>query len=83
MTKQIAGGSFILGEVNYSSVTTPEDFNSEQRMIAETTKDFIDGEIIPRDEEIEALNYDLTVELLKKAGEIGLLGLKCQKSMEA
>ncbi|GAE32543.1 acyl-CoA dehydrogenase family protein [Alkalihalobacillus hemicellulosilyticus] len=74
MTKYVAGGSYMLNEVNYQSVMTPEDFQTEQRMIAETTKEFIEGEVIPCDEELEALNYERTVELLQKAGEIGLLG---------
>ncbi|MFA9455989.1 acyl-CoA dehydrogenase family protein [Halalkalibacter sp. AB-rgal2] len=74
MTKYVAGGSYMLNEVNYQSVMTPEDFQTEQRMIAETTKEFIEEEVIPRDEELEALNYERTVELLQKAGDIGLLG---------
>ena len=53
---------------------SPEDFTEEHRMIAETTADFIAGEVAPHDEEIEKLNYELTVKLMRKAGELGLLG---------
>ncbi|CAG7657879.1 putative acyl-CoA dehydrogenase [Paenibacillus allorhizosphaerae] len=71
---RIAGGSFIIEDTDYQRVFTPEDFTEEQRMIAQTTEDFVEGEIAPQDEAIEKLNYELTVELLRKAGELGLLG---------
>lgn len=61
---------------------TPEDFTEEQRMIGETTKDFIEGEILPQDEAIESLNYDLTVKLLQKAGELGLLSADVPEQYE-
>ncbi|TVY11995.1 acyl-CoA dehydrogenase family protein [Paenibacillus cremeus] len=71
---RITGGSFIIEEIDCQQVFTPEDFTEEQRMIAQTTVDFVTGEVAPHDEAIEKLNYELTVELLHKAGELGLLG---------
>ncbi|MCM3782616.1 acyl-CoA dehydrogenase family protein [Neobacillus mesonae] len=71
---KIVGGSFVIDQVDQNRVLTPEDFTEEHRMIAETVRDFIDGEVVTRDEEIEKLNYELTVELLRKAGDLGLLG---------
>ncbi|WP_334076570.1 acyl-CoA dehydrogenase family protein [Paenibacillus sanfengchensis] len=71
---KVLGGSFVIEEGDYRSVVTPEDFTEEQRMIADTTVQFVEGEIVPRDEEIENLDYGLTVELLRKAGDLGLLG---------
>lgn len=71
---KIKGGSFIVDNVDVNRIVTPEDFTGEHRMIGETVRDFIDGEVIPSDEELEKLNYELTVELLQKAGELGLLG---------
>ncbi|BAU27933.1 alkylation response protein AidB-like acyl-CoA dehydrogenase [Aneurinibacillus soli] len=68
------GGQFILEEVDFQSVFTPEDLNDEQKMIARMTRDFIEGEVEPHAEEIEKLNYELTVKLLRQAGELGLLG---------
>lgn len=72
--RKILGGAFVIEDLECSQVTTPEDFTEEHRMIAETTEDFVSAEILPHDEEIEKLNYDLTVKLLRKAGEVGLLG---------
>ncbi|MDQ0087699.1 alkylation response protein AidB-like acyl-CoA dehydrogenase [Paenibacillus anaericanus] len=74
MMNKVLGGSFMIEDIDYRQIVTPEDFTEEHRMIAETTEKFVAGEIIPRDEEIEKLNYGLTVELLQKAGELGLLG---------
>ncbi|MFC6333688.1 acyl-CoA dehydrogenase family protein [Paenibacillus septentrionalis] len=73
-SKKIAGGSFILDETDFNQVVTPEDFTEEHRMIAETTEQFLQGAVLPRDEEIEKLNYELTVDLIRQAGELGLLG---------
>lgn len=70
---KIAGGSFVLDDIDSELVVTPEDFNEEQRMILQTTVDFLEGEVLPKDEEIEKLDYELTLDLLKKAGELGLL----------
>ncbi|MED4731521.1 acyl-CoA dehydrogenase family protein [Aneurinibacillus migulanus] len=68
------GGQFILEEADYNSVFTPEDFSEEQQMIARMTRDFIEGEVAPKSEELEKLDYELTVKLLRQAGELGLLG---------
>lgn len=70
----VAGGSFVLETSDWDSIMTPERFTDEQRMIADTTKRFVEGDVLPHDDEIEKLNYDLTVNLLRKAGELGLLG---------
>jgi alkylation response protein AidB-like acyl-CoA dehydrogenase len=67
------GGQFILEEADFNTVFTPEDFTEEQQMIARMTRDFIEGEVAPKAEEIEKLDYELTVNLLRQAGELGLL----------
>lgn len=72
--KAVTGGSFLLGPVQAGNVFTAEDFTDEQRMIAKTTHDFVQKEVIPKDEEIESRHLETTVSLLKKAGELGLLG---------
>lgn len=68
------GGSFIIEDIGFELVVTPEDFTEEHRMIGQTTEDFVAGEVAPHDEQIEKLDYRLTVDLLRKAGELGLLG---------
>ncbi|MBP3966325.1 acyl-CoA dehydrogenase family protein [Paenibacillus lignilyticus] len=68
------GGRFVVEDMSPSAIVTPEDFTEEQRMIADAARAFLVGEVRPRDAEIEALDYKLTVELMQKAGELGLLG---------
>ncbi|PYI55845.1 acyl-CoA dehydrogenase family protein [Paenibacillus flagellatus] len=75
MARIVKGGSFVIDSITWDRVTTPEDWTEEQAMIAETTEQFIEGEVTPHDEKLEKLDYGLTVELLRKAGELGLLGI--------
>jgi alkylation response protein AidB-like acyl-CoA dehydrogenase len=70
----IKGGSFLIEDVSYDQVFTPEDFNDEQKMIAKTTEDYVVNEVVPELEHLENHEFDRSVKLLKKAGELGLLG---------
>jgi alkylation response protein AidB-like acyl-CoA dehydrogenase len=70
------GGSFLLEDRRTDEVFTPEDFTEEQRMIAQAAGDFMETEMVPRLPEILALRYEATRELLRKAGEVGLLGVE-------
>lgn len=72
--EMIKGGSFLLGEIGMENVFTPEDLTEEHKMIAKMTADFVAGEVLPHDEEIEHQNLDVIVHLLKEAGKLGLLG---------
>ena len=67
------GAQFFVAEGSANSVFTPEDFTEEHRMIARTTAEFINGEILPVAEQLEHQDWDLTVKLLRKAGDLGLL----------
>ncbi|MFF2886069.1 acyl-CoA dehydrogenase family protein [Paenibacillus sp. NPDC057967] len=68
------GGRFIIEDSKPEAVVTPEDFTEEQRLMHDAAMQFLETELVPKDAEIEALNYELTVELMRKAGELGLLG---------
>src|SRR5258708_4906516 len=70
------GGSFLIEDRAPEEVFTPEDFTDEQRMIGETATEFMEKEMAPRLPEILALKYETTRALLKKAGELGLLGIE-------
>jgi alkylation response protein AidB-like acyl-CoA dehydrogenase len=72
----VKGGSFLIEERALDDVFTPEDFSEEQRMIGQTAEEFMESEMIPRLPEILALKYEATRELLRKAGELGLLGVE-------
>lgn len=70
----IKGGSFLIEDISYDRIFTPEDFTDEHKMIAKTTEDFVVNEVLPHLEDIENHQFDKSVKLLKQAGELGLLG---------
>ena len=73
--KQIVqGGAFLIEERTPAEVFTPEDFTEEHRMIAETTRQFIDKEVVPHIDELEKHDWKLARELVKKAADLGLIG---------
>jgi alkylation response protein AidB-like acyl-CoA dehydrogenase len=73
--RTIGGGMFVVNDVGFEEVFTPEDFSSEHHDIAKAAEDFIKGEIISLGEEIEILNNELSRNLMRKAGELGFLGI--------
>ena len=70
------GGSFLIEERTPDEIFTPEDFSEEQVMIGQTADDFMVKELVPRLPELLKLDYELSRGLLRKAGELGLLGVE-------
>ncbi|MBB5180928.1 alkylation response protein AidB-like acyl-CoA dehydrogenase [Planomicrobium koreense] len=70
----IKGGSFLIEEADLSRVFTPEDFTEEHKMIAKTTEDYVNTEVMPVVEKLENHEFEHSVRLLKSAGDLGLLG---------
>jgi alkylation response protein AidB-like acyl-CoA dehydrogenase len=71
----IKGGEFLIKETLANQIFIPEEFNEEQRMIADTCRDFLSKEVWPRLDEIDhAKSPELISGLMDKAGELGLLG---------
>lgn len=70
---RIKGGEFLLTDTPVEQVFIPEEFSEEHRMIAQTTEAFVKNELLPHVEEIEHQNFELTLDLVRKAGKLGLL----------
>ena len=70
----IKGGAFLIEERTTDEIFTPEDFTEEHRMIADTTRQFVDNEVNPHIEELEEHDWKLSRELVAKAAELGLIG---------
>jgi len=70
----VKGGSFLIEERTPEEIFTPEDFTEEHRMIAETTRQFVDNEVVPRIDELEKHDWKLAREFVGKAAELGLIG---------
>jgi alkylation response protein AidB-like acyl-CoA dehydrogenase len=72
--KIVVGGSFLIEERTPEEVFTPEDFTEEHRMIADTARQFMDGEVRPRTAELEKKDWQLARELVQKGAELGFIG---------
>ena len=72
---KVKGGSFLIEAPTPEEVFTPEDFTEEQKQMASTADQFLRNEIVPNIERLEHQEPGLAVSLLRKAGELGLLGV--------
>lgn len=73
--KTIKGGEFLITETTYQDVFIPEEFDEEQKMIAQTCRDFLAAEVFPNLDRIDAQEEGLMPSLMDKAGELGILGV--------
>ena len=73
--KILKSGEFLVDEIGYNDTFIPEEFNEEQLMIAQTCRDFLETEVYPNVEKTDAPDIGLMKSILKKAGELGLMGI--------
>ena len=73
--KVLRSGEFLVSEVEAKDVFIPEEFNEEQLMIAQTCRDFLEAEVYPNLEQVEKSDRALMKSILKKSGELGLMGV--------
>jgi alkylation response protein AidB-like acyl-CoA dehydrogenase len=79
-TDYLKGGEFLIRDAE--DVFIPEEFNEEQKMIAETCQDFLDKEVYPNLERIDSHEPGLLRTLIAKTGEMGLLGVSVPEEYE-
>jgi alkylation response protein AidB-like acyl-CoA dehydrogenase len=70
----LKGGAFLIQDATPASTFIPEEFGEEHLMILQMTRDFLEQEVFPVADRVEKQEEGLTVALLKKSGELGLLG---------
>jgi alkylation response protein AidB-like acyl-CoA dehydrogenase len=70
----LKGGEFLIADQTAAEIFTPEDFTEEQRMIGETTREFVDNEVQPNLSAMEGHAWEVARDLVRKGGELGLLG---------
>ena len=68
------GGGFLIAQRRPEEIFTPEDFTEQHRLISAAAEAFYRNEVLPVWERIEHQEPGLTNRLLRKAGELGLLG---------
>ncbi len=71
----LRGGQFLVKETKAEDVFTPEDFSEEQKMMRDSAKEFVDRELWAHWERFENKDYAYTEACMRKAGELGLLGV--------
>ena len=71
----LKSGEFLVRETSANNIFIPEEFDEEQKMIAQTCSDFLQTEVYPNIEQLEKSDRELMKTILKKSGELGLLGI--------
>lgn len=69
------GGQFLVKETKADDIFTPEDFSEEQKLMRDSVIEFVDRELWPNKARFEKKDYAFTEEMMRKAGELGLLGI--------
>ena len=70
--KLFKGGEYLIAATIPTDIFVPEDFNVEQKQMAETAEQFVLNEVVPRLDEIEQKDYALTRKLFSQAAELGM-----------
>lgn len=68
------GGGFLISACKPEDIVTPADLTGDQRLIGQTAEEFVAKEVLPLVPELEQHKEGLMAQVLKKAGEVGLLG---------
>ena len=68
------GGAWLLDDVPPAESFTPERMTEEQRLIAQTTREFVVNEVVAQNDQLETKDWDLARRLLRRCGELGILG---------
>src|SRR5690625_4445336 len=71
--KLMKGGALLIEDAKAEDIFTQEDYTYEHKMIVQTTEDFVVGEVLPVIDKLENHEFEYSVKLLEKAGELGLL----------
>ena len=71
----VKSGTWLLDAVDDTAVFTPEKMTEEHRLIARSAGEFAQAEVLPVLDRLEHKEWDLSRSLLRRCGEIGLLGV--------
>src|SRR5229473_2694336 len=74
-TSTLRGGEWLLQPSTADSVFTPEGLSDEHRLIGQTAEEFVEKEIVPVLDRLEEKDWALARRLVKRAGDLGLLGV--------
>lgn len=72
--KVLKGGEFLVADADFRTTFSPEEFDEEQQMVSQMVEDFIQQDIFPNLDKLEKQEDNISVKLLDKMAELGLLG---------
>ena len=73
-TTTVRGGSWLIEDTAADAIFTPEKLSDEHRLIGQTADEFMTKEVLPSIERLEQKDWTLARQLVRRAGELGLLG---------
>jgi alkylation response protein AidB-like acyl-CoA dehydrogenase len=73
-TLTVKGGSWLLEETPAGAVFTPEKMTEEHKLIGQTAEEFMAKEVLPVLDRLEQKDWALARDLMRRAGDLGLLG---------
>jgi len=80
--KTIKGGEFLVRETRAEDIFIPEEYNEEQKMMAQSCRDFVEKEVHPVVSQLDTHDRVLLRKLMKGAGELGLMGVSVPEEYE-
>ena len=80
--QMLKGGEFLIKETLAQDIFIPEEFNEEQRMMAQSCREFTETQVVPQMDQLEKHDRKLLTSLLKEAGQLGLLGIAIPEAYE-
>ncbi len=78
----VKGGEFLTRDFAPDEIFIPEEFDEEQKMVAQTCEDFLEAEVFPNLDRIDKKEKGLMRSLIEKAGELGLLAISVPEEFE-
>ena len=69
----LKGGEWLLEDAQPEALFTPERMTEEHRLIRRTAEEFA-SDVLQQNDRLETKDWDLSRELLRQAGDLGLLG---------
>ena len=69
------GGYWLLEDTAPADVFTPEKLTDEHRLMAQTAQEFVDNELLPAVDRLEAKDWDLARSMIRRAADLGLFGI--------
>ena len=79
-TATVRGGSWLIEDAAGEGIFTPEQLSDEHRLIGQTADEFVTQEVLPAIDRLEQKDWTLARQLVRRAGELGLLGTDVPES---